>query len=331
MNREINDLIVADYQRGMRVCELAAKYEKVSPNIISLLQRRGVFVPFNNRFSSDEIKIIKDHYSTSGRDVMLSLLPGRKWEDIITKASKLGVKKAEKWSDEELTILKDACSRGCSTKEIVSIFNGKFSTCVIDCKISKLKLLRRTPWSDLEIGLIKTYYETLPLDDLCAMLPGRTRDTIKTYGNKLGLICRDWSDRMSSIASYRDLCHFLRSNNYAWKQQSMVACDYKCAISGKRFDDIHHLVGFNQMFEEMVNAHPEIRLCATVQEYSLEELDYILSCFLHIQASYPLGVCLTKSIHTEFHTMYGFGNNTEAQFLEFVKNYNTTNPVTITA
>lgn len=331
MNIEVNDAIALDYKNGMRVFEISKKYNKASPNIISLLKTRGLFVPLNNRFSKDEIEIIRENYPTSDRDTMLSFLPGRKWEDILTKASKLGVKKEAKWSDEDIETLRDACLRGCSTKEIINIFNGRFAACVIDCKISKLRLLRRTPWSDLEMNLIKDYYETLPIDDLCAMLPGRTRDTIKTYGNKLGLVSKNWIDRMSSIASYRDLCHFLRSNNHIWKQESMVACDYKCVISGERFDDVHHLVGFNQIFAEMVLDHPEIRLCETVQEYSLEELEYILSCFLRIQATYPLGACLTKNVHTEFHSTYGFGNNTEAQFLEFFNHYNTTNPVTITA
>jgi hypothetical protein len=111
----------------------------------------------------------------------------------------------------------------------------------------------------------------------------------------------------------------------------MQASNYKCIVSGKRFDAIHHLVGFNQIVEETFLEHPEIVVRDCVQDYTTEELNYILECFFVIQDRYPLGVCLTKNVHTEFHSAYGFGNNTEAQFLEFVKNYNTTNPVTITA
>ena len=39
------------------------------------------------------------------------------------------------------------------------------------------------------------------------------------------------------------------------------------------------------------------------------------------QSKYPLGVCLRKDIHAEFHNYYGYGNNTEKQFYEFVEKY----------
>lgn len=331
MDQETINSIVYDYQHGSRLCEISKKYGKPSSNIIGLLKSRGVFVATQKRFSDHEIMIIKLHYPTSNKEDMLKLLPFHSWGSIVTKASDLGIKQAEKWTADDIELLHDACEQGLSTKCIVELFDWKFSTCVIDCKISKLRFLRRVPWTESEMNIIKENYEAISINALCKMLPGRTRETIKTYANRLGLISKDWSDRMSSIASYRDLCHFIRSNNYAWKQASMQACNYQCVVTKERFDDIHHLVGFNQLFEQMLSENPDVRLCDSIQDYSLDELEYILSCFLDVQSRYPLGVCLTKDIHTQFHSSYGFGNNTEAQFLEFIKNYNTTNPVTITA
>ena len=51
-------------------------------------------------------------------------------------------------------------------------------------------------------------------------------------------------------------------------------------------------------------------------------MNNILSTFRKIQSNYPLGVCLTKEIHKKFHEVYGYGNNTEEQWNDFVKNYN---------
>lgn len=47
----------------------------------------------------------------------------------------------------------------------------------------------------------------------------------------------------------------------------------------------------------------------------------ILNVFRTIQSSYPLGVCLTKEIHTLFHNIYGYGNTTETDWNNFVLDF----------
>lgn len=37
------------------------------------------------------------------------------------------------------------------------------------------------------------------------------------------------------------------------------------------------------------------------------------------------GVLLRKDLHKEFHTIYGFGNNTEAQFADYCQKYHNVN------
>ena len=46
---------------------------------------------------------------------------------------------------------------------------------------------------------------------------------------------------------------------------------------------------------------------------------------IEIHYSHPLGVCLRRDIHIEFHRIYGNGHNTKEQFDEFVKNYKNNN------
>lgn len=295
MDKEIIDRLVADYENGMRLFELASKYNIPSSNIISKLRTLKLFVPTSYRWSKSDTEKLKKYYPASHKDMLLVLFPGRTWVNLIDKASDLGIKRI-------------------ASKSTARPAGRKY-----------------WHWQQWEIDLIRDNYEYMLLDDLCALLPDRSRSTIKTYAHNMNLVSKDWSSRTVAVGSYRNMLHFIRSNNRGWRNRSMQASNYKCIVSGKRFDAIHHLVGFNQIVEETFLEHPEIVVRDCVQDYTTEELNYILECFFVIQDRYPLGVCLTKNVHTEFHSAYGFGNNTEAQFLEFVKNYNTTNPVTITA
>lgn len=98
----------------------------------------------------------------------------------------------------------------------------------------------------------------------------------------------------------------------------MKNCNYKCVITGERFDDIHHLYGLNLILNEALD-ELGIDVKTDINDYTQEELDNILFTFRKIQSKYPLGICLTKEIHKKFHEIYGFGNNTEAQWNEFKK------------
>ncbi|MGN1221727.1 MAG: hypothetical protein ACI4TT_00665, partial [Christensenellales bacterium] len=58
-----------------------------------------------------------------------------------------------------------------------------------------------------------------------------------------------------------------------------------------------------------------------IDDYSKNELDYILEIFLEKHNQYPLGVCIRKDIHDLFHKIYGSGGNTEIQWKNFINNY----------
>lgn len=101
----------------------------------------------------------------------------------------------------------------------------------------------------------------------------------------------------------------------------MKKCSYRCVLSGKRFDDIHHIYGFNLILNEALEVL-NLDVKDNINKYSKLELKKILLTFREIQSHHPLGVCLTKEIHMKFHEIYGYGNNTEEQWNHFVENYN---------
>lgn len=119
---------------------------------------------------------------------------------------------------------------------------------------------------------------------------------------------------------YNSLIKYIRKNIFKWKIDSIKNCGFKCILTGERFDCIHHIHGFNLIYEEMVNSS-NLVIKDDISLYTNEELTNIVKCFNNIQNKYPLGVCLTKDLHILFHSIYGYGNNTEKQWSEFSYNY----------
>ena len=58
-----------------------------------------------------------------------------------------------------------------------------------------------------------------------------------------------------------------------------------------------------------------------MSKFTQAQLDIILTEFKKEQDKYPLGVCLKKDLHINFHQIYGMGNNTEDQWKQFVSQY----------
>lgn len=106
----------------------------------------------------------------------------------------------------------------------------------------------------------------------------------------------------------------------AWKKESMMICNYKCVITGERFDDIHHLYPLHKIIEESLH-NLNLPLLKTKGEYSPEEINSIEKEVERLHNIYPLGICLKKNIHQLFHKIYGNKNTTPENFYEFKNRY----------
>jgi hypothetical protein len=100
----------------------------------------------------------------------------------------------------------------------------------------------------------------------------------------------------------------------------MKANNYKCILTGKRFDIIHHLYGFDKIIQETFNI-VNLPIYDEINMYSVEQLDTFSKVCNELHYKYGLGVCLTKEMHDKFHLEYGYGNNTPEQFEEFKQRY----------
>lgn len=116
-----------------------------------------------------------------------------------------------------------------------------------------------------------------------------------------------------------ELYEHLRRNIGEWKIASMKECDYKCVITGERFDDIHHTYSFMSIIHDTLN-NLNLPVKEYICEYNDEELLLIEKECMRIHML-NLGVCLKREIHQDFHSIYGNKNNTKLQFEEFKNKY----------
>lgn len=265
------------------------------------------------------------------------------------------------WSRDEINLLKQYYSSCNSVSDLIEMLNNKFTYGAITTKAEKLGLKTREFWSDDEIKILKLNYPNKTLDEMEQLLPNRNRKTIveRAYELKIRNVTKyskeqeqfikdNWTSmsdeemancinktksgiigkrlmlgllRIKENSSYNDLSEYVRRNNIEWKKKSIKACNYKCYITGDRFQAIHHIYGLNLILNETLN-ELGILIKASMDDYTDIELRNILDTFRVNQDKYPLGICLREDTHKLFHNIYGYGNNTYKQWSEFVNNIN---------
>jgi len=153
---------------------------------------------------------------------------------------------------------------------------------------------------------------TLPTS---ALISGNT----KSCGCIHDDILRSWTGKNhpnwkgnQSLKRYIRTCKMIE-----WKNESMTVCNYECVITGKKFDNIHHLYPFHKIVEETIELLNYITFYDDLNDYDENTLELITATFLELQSKYGLGVCLTKELHEEFHSIYGSANFTPEDFQEF--------------
>jgi hypothetical protein len=241
------------------------------------------------------------------------------YDAITTKALKLGICTRSLWSGEEDNIMKNYYPFK-SPKEMLELLPKRNVNSIIKRAVTLgiQNIVTKKLWfSEEDIDFIKNNWKVMSDEEIGKYL-NRNKHAICDKRCQLGLL------RIHDESSYENLSEFVRRNNLEWKKQSMLNCNYKCIVTGERFDDIHHLYGLNLILNEVL-LYLNIDVKERMDDYSEEELSSILYTFRIFQNKYPLGVCLKKEIHTEFHSIYGFGNNTLEQwdnFLLYLKNNN---------
>lgn len=263
-------------------------------------------------YSKKEDDIILKYYNDYGaKYIKDNFLPFRTESSIQSRAGLIGATKNRAWTKEEEEILATYYPL-MRVDEVVKMLDRTRDS-VIDhaVKLGITNVLINNYTED-DLNFIRNNYLTMSDKEMSEHL---NRSEYSVHNKRVQLKLR----RPNSYP-FNDICDFCRAHNYSWKIDSMRACGYKCAISGERFNDIHHLYGLNLIVRETCDELGiDYNYDINKDEQNLSQK--ILDKFYQIQAKYPLGVCLKKDIHKAFHNQYGYGYNTPEQFKEFVKTY----------
>lgn len=269
----------------------------------------------------DRIKnIIIEHYSeyTSTKKLIKDFRLDCTETALRAMAAELGVKRKQEWTEEEDRIIFENYSR-MKRCELMKLLPGRSVTEVYN-HLKKLDLKSDGPgykYTESDYKFIEENYMTMTDSEIGEVLH-REAKSIKELRRKLKLYRRNPDEE----TNYRNLNRFFARQSSAWRRLSVKRCDNICFLTGVEAEDVHHLYSRNLIIRDTLLAlHlkdediPDINDCsknlksALLKEYKIQE------------QKHPFGVYLSEDIHYKFHRIYGSGDNTPEQFVEFVKNF----------
>ena len=109
-----------------------------------------------------------------------------------------------------------------------------------------------------------------------------------------------------------------------WRKDTYIRENSKCQLTGNHVhggnSDVHHLKGFNTIVKEAHNLH-NIQIKEIVADYTEEELRLLEEYIVKWHKDTANAVVLCDEVHNLFHKLYGKGNNTPEQYIEFKERY----------
>lgn len=126
------------------------------------------------------------------------------------------------------------------------------------------------------------------------------------------------SEARRGKVSRKQIIFLIRDNGeIEWREKSKKESNYRCVVTGKHFDEIHHLYPLNKIITEGLS-RSGVKIKDSFEKLSVEEVNKIIKSIMIVHDEHPLGVCLSKDIHRMFHKKYGYKNFTPKDFYEFL-------------
>lgn len=268
----------------------------------------------NTPYTAEEDRTIIEMFGSGCTDTEIAAcLSGRSPTAIKCRRIKLGCFERTMWTAEESELFEQLYP-ALPLTDVLQFFPGRSRDALIahGTKFGIKAWMPYTTYSDNDLQFIREHYLTMSDAEMGEIL-NHSRASIKNRRNALGCHRID-----GGASNYDDVSLYVRRHNQDWKVASMRQCDFKCIVSGERFSAIHHLQSQNTILQDTLTSLGLNKYTFNINQLTPDEKQEFLNAFYAEQAKYPLGVCLRQDIHQRFHTMYGFGDNTPEQFLEFL-------------
>ena len=298
--------------------EIFKRYPSLSiSSLQSKMSKLKIQSGIRNYWTETEVQLLKDNYYDYDLETLYQMLNKRHSKDAIeTYALKeLGFKKDRFWTAEEEEILTKNYSI-MTAEELHKLLPRRSIEAIRDRGIkyglnSKYRL--NTYWSNEDTDYLLNNWEMMSDVEIGEKL-NKSPSSVKDRRNLLGLY-RTNKDKQG----YTTIKNMLRGQIWNWKKESIEACNYSCVLTGSKDFDIHHLIGFSDIFNNYLEIHPLKSM--NVSDYTEQELNEICNSFVKYHDKYPLGVCVHPDLHVMFHSKYGKHNNTIEQWNDFYNQY----------
>lgn len=268
-------------------------------------------------WSEDDTKILKDNFEKLSYKEMTNIFTVYKTVDEIKRrAIYIGLTSSRQWSDEEIQILINNYSTKTMNEVMDLLPNRSQSSILGQARTQNLKSLfyLNNIYSDEENDYLIENYLFKSNEELGKQL-NRSPNGVAQHLWSLGLY------RPTEISSYKDLSQYIRSRLASWKESVRKENNYTCALTGVRSNIVvHHIRGFNLLLSEVIDIL-DFPIYEDMSDYNQQQLDVFLETFLSLQESYGSYICISESVHKQFHGLYGYGNNTEIQWNDFINKY----------
>lgn len=295
-------------------------------------ERKNSEVSKNKRhYCSDECKMNSMFWSNADTDILIEnykRLSYRQMSDgnifsvyrtpdeIRRRAIYIGITSSREWSDDEIDTLKNNYSE-VSMSDLMLMLPQRTKSSILRKAFSyglKSKFYLTHMYSEKEDEYIKNNYLLKTNDEMGNEL-NRSAQGIAEHLRILDL------HRPTEIDNYKTLSDYIRSRITPWRDSVRRSNNYTCALTGKRSNIVvHHIRSFNLLFYETIE-RLNFPIYDDFSSYKQGQLDAFLKEFIDTQEHYDSYICISENIHKRFHSEYGYGNNTECQWAEFVNKY----------